>query len=512
MVCAGPDIFVVVAPHEGNIRGRFRRYIKEERFLPQKMNLMSTITFPEKGRRPGAIMEELEQLRGGDIRWKAGKTWSLVYYLDEEHDRLLQQAYDAYFSENYLNSFAFPSLQQMEREVVRMTADMLNGPRAVGAMTSGGTESILLAVNTCREWSKQRHRNGRKEILAPATVHPAFEKAAHLFGLNLVRAPVLHSGEADVEAMARLIGRDTLMLVASAPCYPYGIVDPVEKVAALAAQHGIPLHVDACVGGFVLPWAERLGYWNAPWDFRVPGVTSVSLDVHKFGFAAKGASLVMYRDMELMKHQFFVSTEFCGGIYVSPTLLGTRPGGAIAAAWASIRHLGAEGYVEITRRLMEGAERLKAFFRGTPGLELVGGPRLNLMAFRTTNNKPDIYVIGDFLEERGWMVDRQQRPACIHLTVMPSNLPSIEAYERDVCEALAYAREHPEAEKKGNAALYGLMARLPFRGVVGKNVVKLFEDLYRPEGEEGREEPGWMGAANRLLAAWNRLIKKGAVL
>lgn len=288
---------------------------------------MSTITFPEKGRRPGAIMEELEQLRKGDIRWKAGKTWSLVYYLDDEHDRLLQEAYDAYFSENYLNSFAFPSLQQMEREVVRMAADMLNGPQAVGAMTSGGTESILLAVYTCREWSKQRHRNGRKEILAPATVHPAFEKAAHLFGLDLVRAPVLPGGEADVEAMARLIGPETLMLVASAPCYPYGIVDPVEKIGALASQHGLPLHVDACVGGFVLPWAERLGYWDAPWDFRAPGVSSVSLDVHKFGFGAKGASLVMYRDMELMKHQFFVSTEFCGGIYVSPTLLGTRPGG-----------------------------------------------------------------------------------------------------------------------------------------------------------------------------------------
>lgn len=473
---------------------------------------MSTITFPEKGRLPGAIMEELEQLRREDIRWKAGKTWSLVYYLDEEHDHLLKQAYDAYFSENYLNAFAFPSLQQMEREVVRMAAGMLNNSLAVGAMTSGGTESILLAVYTYREWSRQRHRKGGCEILAPATVHPAFEKAAHLFGLRLVRAPILPGGEADVEAMARMIGPETLMLVASTPCYPYGIVDPVEKIGALAAQHDIPLHVDACVGGFVLPWAERLGYWKAPWDFRVQGVSSISLDIHKFGFGAKGASLIMYRDMELMKHQFFVSTEFCGGIYVSPTLLGTRPGGAIAAAWASIRHLGAEGYLTTTRRLMEGAERLRAFFRSTPGLELVGEPRLNLMAFRTQGNKPDIYVIGDFLEERGWMVDRQQRPACIHLTVMPSNLPSIEAYERDVREALSFASEHPEAEKKGNAALYGLMARLPFRGVVGKNVVKLFEDLYRPEGEKENAEPRWMGAANRLLAAWNRLIKKGAVL
>lgn len=474
---------------------------------------MPTITFPEKGRRPGAIMEELETLRKGDIRWKAGKTWSLVYYLDEEHDRLLQQAYDAYFSENYLNSFAFPSLQQMEREVIRMAADMLNNPQAVGAMTSGGTESILLAVHSCREWQQQRSRVCRREILAPATVHPAFEKAAQLFGLKLVRAPVLPGGEADVEAMVRLIGPETLMLVASAPCYPYGVVDPVEKMGALAAQRGIPLHVDACVGGFLLPWAERLGYWNALWDFRVPGVTSISVDLHKFGYAAKGASLILYRDMEMLKNQFFVSTEFRGGIYASPTLLGSRPGGAISAAWASIRHLGAEGYMDITRKLMDGAGRLRKFFRSTPGLELVGDPQLNLMAFRTTGNKPDIYVIADYLEERGWMVDRQQMPACIHLTVMPSNLASIAEYEQDICNALEFAREHPEAEAKGNAALYGMMARLPFRGVVGKNVVKLFEEIYKPEAElETGAWRRWVGPLNRLLAAWTRLGKKGAVL
>lgn len=473
---------------------------------------MKPVHFPEKGRSPGAILEDLKTLRREDIQWKAGKTWSLVYFLDEEHQSLLQDAYGAYFAENYLNSFVFPSLQHMELEVVRMAADMVNHPEAVGTMTSGGTESILLAVYTYREWSARQNRGKpRREIIAPATVHPAFEKAAHLLGLRLLRAPVGDNGAVDVQTMAGMIGPETLMLVVSAPCYPYGVVDEVAAAGKLAEAHGLPLHVDACVGGFLLPWAERLGYWDAPWDFRVPGVTSISLDIHKFGFGAKGASLVLYRSMDYLRHQFFISTEFRGGIYVSPTMAGTRPGGAIAAAWASIQHLGAEGYMEVTRRMLEGAERLRAFFESVPEMEVVGTPRLNLLAFRTVGNKPDIFVIGDYLEEKGWMVDRQQMPPCIHLTVMPSNLPAIENYEQDLRDALAYALAHPGAVAKGNAALYGMMARLPFRGVVGKNVSKVFEDLYR--GEEDMisgKEPAWMGMLNRLMAAWGRLIKKGA--
>ena len=473
---------------------------------------MERICFPEHGRSSGEILEDLERRRKGDVQWKAGKTWSLVYYLDEAHQDLLRSAYGGFFAENYLNSFVFPSLQQLERDVIRMGAELCRAPEAVGTMTSGGTESILLAVYTYREWARSNRRNRqRRVILAPSTVHPAFEKAAHLLDLELVRVPVRADKSADVAATARLIGPDTLMLVVSSPCYPFGVVDPVAEMGALADRCGLPMHVDACVGGFLLPWAEELGHWATPWDFRVSGVTSISLDVHKLGFAAKGASLILYRNMDWLKHQFFVSTEFPGGVYVSPTMLGTRPGGAIAAAWAAIQHLGAEGYREIVGNLLEAAGRLRRFFSYTPGLEVVGDSRLNLIAFRTVDNQPDIFAVGDFLEKRGWMVDRQQMPPCIHLTVLPSNLPVLAQYEEDVRAALAFARSHPGSVARGNAALYGVMARLPFRGMIGKNVRRLFQDLYQggeSVAEEGPGESWWMGLLNRFMAGVSRRKKR----
>lgn len=458
--------------------------------------------FPEKGQSPSSILDELDQLQQQDIPWKSGKTWSLIYYLDEAHQDLIQRAYDSYFSANYLNSFIFPGLQQMEREVVRMAAELCHGSGAVGGMSSGGTESILLAVLACREAARHKGRKERRrEILAPATVHPAFEKAAHLFGLQLVRIPVFEDRRLDVEAMKKQIGPETLMLVASAPCYPFGVIDPISQVAELAVEEGLPLHVDACVGGFLLPWAERLGYVEEPWDFRVEGVTSMSLDVHKFGFGAKGASVLLYRNMEQMKRQFFISTQFPGGMYVSPTLLGTRPGGAIAAAWAAIRHLGAEGYLATVQPLLQAADRIRAFIGEVPELELVGNSQLNILAYRTVDNQPDIFVLADFMEEKGWMVDRQQLPPCIHLTVLPTNLPVIEAYLKDLKAALQFAQTHPEATAKGHAALYGVMARLPFRGMIEKEVSHLFEALYGAgqEEETTTKSSRWMGLINRLL-------------
>ena len=473
---------------------------------------MEHVSFPSEGRRPEEILRELEERRGEDIRWKNGKVWSLVYYLNNEHNNLLQKAYTSYFSENYLNAFAFPSLKKMESEVLSITAQMLHNPQAVGTMSSGGTESIILAMFTYREWALHKYKNRKKKkILAPATVHPAFEKAAHLLDLELVRVPLDDHFRMDARALQKFLDKDCLVVVCGAPSYPYGIIDPVEDIARVAQENNLPLHVDACVGGFILPWAEKLGYWEEPWDFRVPGVTSISLDIHKFGFSAKGASLIMYRSMDYLRNQFFISTEFRGGVYVSPTILGTRPGGAIAAAWSTIQHLGQKGYMENTRRLIEGKNRLRDFFHSIPELEVLGNPKINLLAYRTKNNKPDIFVIADYLEEKGWLVDRQQLPPCIHLTILPSNLPAIDAYKEDVRAALDYALANPQAEAKGNAALYGMMARIPLRGMVKNNLVRLFENLYQPDPVEETSQVSnnskWMGAVNRLLAAGNRFLK-----
>lgn len=454
------------------------------------------------------LMKQLRERHHQDADWKAGKTWSLVYYAGEEHDHLLKQAYEEFFSENYLNPFAFKSLQNMEREVVRMTAGMLHGnEKAVGTMSSGGTESVLLAVYTYREWARHHHPHIKNpEIIAPQTIHPAFDKAAHLFGIRLHKTPVDEGRRAQPAEMEALINKNTILLVASAPSYPNGILDPIDPIATLAEKHRLPFHVDACIGGFMLPWMERLGIKIPHWDFRIPGVTSISADVHKFGFGPKGSSVILYRSMDYLKHQFIITTDYPGGIYISPTLMGTRPGGAIAAAWAGMNHLGESGYLSLAKKLMEATRRLKALLAKIPEIKIIGDPVMNIVSYSTEGDRPDIFVIADYLENKGWLVDRQQNPDCIHLTIMPTNAEVIDQYVNHLRSAIEFARGHPRAAGEGNAALYGLMARIPFRGMVEKNVRKLFEELYGGERSEQdatseiRRPPGWMGMVSRFLA------------
>jgi hypothetical protein len=290
-------------------------------------------------------------------------------------------------------------------------------------------------------------------------------------------------------------------------------MDPVEEIAAIATRHDLPMHVDACVGGFMLPWVEKLGYNIPPWDFRVNGVTSVSADVHKFGFGAKGASVLVYKNMKYLHHQFMVTTDYAGGIYISPTLLGSRAGGPIAAAWASLKHLGENGYLSMAKKLMDGTQKLLSGLTAIPGIRIVGTPCMNIISYTTRDNSPDIYVIADQLEDKGWMVERQQLPDCIHLTTLPTNVEVIDEYLSDLKAAYAYGVDHPEAITKGNAAVYGLIARVPFRGMVEKSVKKIMEDLYGDEetmeaeskGENDHvvaKSPAWMGMFNRLLSVW----------
>ncbi len=465
-------------------------------------------SLPAQGISRDDLMKQLRDRRHHDIDWKAGKTWSLVYYAGEEHDHLIKDAYEEYFSENYLNPFAFKSLQNMEHEVVRMTAGMLHGnEKAVGTMSSGGTESIMLAVYTYREWARHHHPHIKNpEIIAPQTIHPAFDKAAHLFGLLLHKTPVDEGRRAQPAEMEPHINKNTILLVASAPSYPNGILDPIDRIATLAEKYRLPFHVDACIGGFILPWMERLGLKIPYWDFRIPGVTSISADVHKFGFGPKGSSVILYRSMDYLKHQFIITTDYPGGIYISPTLMGTRPGGAIAAAWAGMKHLGESGYISLAQRLLEATRQLKALLVKIPEIKIIGDPVMNIVSYSTDGNQPDIFVIADYLEKQGWLVDRQQNPDCIHLTIMPTNIEVIDQYVNHLRSAIEFARGHPRATGQGNAALYGLMARIPFRGMVEKNVRKLFEELYGGERNEKDETAeihppsGWMGMVSRFLA------------
>jgi glutamate/tyrosine decarboxylase-like PLP-dependent enzyme len=435
---------------------------------------------PEHGIPREQILNDMQALRINDADWQSGHTWSLVYQASEEHTGFLKAAYGTLFSENGLNPIAFPSLRQFEAEVVRMTATMLNGDAAVaGTMTSGGTESLLMAVKTYRDWGKATKGIEHPNMVLPRTAHAAFGKAAHYFGVEPIWVDIAPDLRADVAAMQAAVTRDTVLLVGSAPNYPHGMIDPIEELADVAMEREVGMHVDACLGGFLLPWVERLGYPIPPFDFRVAGVTSMSADVHKYGYAAKGASTVLYRTADLRRYQFHVATGWPGGIYASPSMAGTRPGGAIAAAWAALHAMGQDGYLAIAQEIMTAAHRLIDGVSAIDGVRVLGTPPASVFAFESDSTDVDIYAFGDALEARGWHMDRQIAPASLHVMVTsPAHGEVVDEFLADLSASVEYVRRNPAASQQGQAALYGMMTTLPDPTMVDEVVLQMLDGLY----------------------------------
>ena len=442
-----------------------------------------TASIPTSGRPLDDILGDLRAKGTADAKWREGRVFSLVYHAGEEHEHVVQRAHALYASANLLNPMAFGSLKQIEREIIEMAAGLFHGPpTAVGTVTSGGTESILCAVAAYRDRARRKKPWILwPELVVPTTIHPAFDKAAHYFGVKLVKVPVGPDYRADVRAMAKAIGWRTIGICASAPQYAHGVVDPIEELAALAHKKGLPMHVDACVGGFILPWLERLGRPVPRWDFRNAGVTSISADLHKYGYAGKGASTLVWRSIDDMRHQIFVATDFPGGIYASPTLLGTRPGGPIAAAWATLQSFGVAGYLALAKQAADTADRLRAGIVAIPGLVLVGKSDSTIVSYAAIGM--NVYALADRLEARGWTIDRQQRPASIHLTVTANHAPVVDDYLRDLRAAVDEVRANPKLAKSGSAPMYGMAAKMPVRRLVAGSVRKVIADLYAPGGQ-----------------------------
>ncbi len=457
---------------------------------------------PAKGVDGAALLAQLESLRAGDTDWRNGRVFSLVYHASDEHLALLKAASTTFFCENGLNPMAFKSLKRMEHEVVRMAAGLMNGTDdVVGTMTSGGTESLLLAVKTYRDWArKTKPWILFPEMVLPATAHVAFDKGGHYFGVKIRWAPVGADHRVDVKAVKRLINRNTILLVGSAPQYPHGVVDPIAELGELAQKKGLPLHVDACVGGFMLPFVERLGHYVPSWDFRVPGVTSISADLHKYGYTAKGASVILYRDMSWLKHQFFVSTDWPGGIYASPSIPGTRAAGPIAAAWTGLQAMGIEGYMDLTKKALEACDRMKAGIAAIDGIKVIGSEHCTIVTWTSTEKAVDVYAVADQLEDRGWQVDRQQHPACVHCTMTSNHLPIVDDYLRDLREAVAFVRQNPTVKSRGNAAMYGMMAKVPVRAMVRSAVGRVMEGMYGKEGTVDLSASQGDGFVDKLIA------------
>jgi glutamate/tyrosine decarboxylase-like PLP-dependent enzyme len=374
--------------------------------------------FPEKGEDPAAVLDELAALKADDVKWRHNKVFSLVYTAGDEIHDLLEEAHRLYLFENALNTEAFPSIRRIQADVLKAVADLLNGGEtAAGFTTSGGTESILMAVKVAREWGRDQGIT-EPEMVLPTSAHAAFAKGSHYFGVRSVRVDVGADYRADVDAMAAALTPNTVLLVGSAPTYPQGVVDPITDIAALAADRGVLCHVDACMGGFLLPFLERLGRFDVPWDFRVPGVTSISADLHKYGYAAKGISTVTYRTRDLRRYQAFMFDGWLGGAYGSPSMPGTRPAGPLAAAWAVLHHLGAEGYLRLVEAAHDAALIIRAGVDAQPGLRIVGNPDATLLAIAAEEGSDlDVFAVGEALHRRGWYLDRQTPPDSLHATV-----------------------------------------------------------------------------------------------
>jgi len=427
---------------------------------------------PTKSQARESVLSALERARANDAKWKSGRTFSLVYWAGDDVLQLLHDAFFAYFSENALNPMAFPSLRRFENEVVAMSGALLGHENTFGAMTSGGTESILMAVKTARDWARESMpRVSDPEIVVPASVHPAFEKAGHYFGVRVVHAPLDESMRADVAAMRELVTPKTIMLVGSSPAYPHGVIDPIEDIASLAQENKILCHVDACVGGFMLPFARKLGRAIPPFDFSVPGVTSMSADVHKYGWAAKGASVILYRTRELRRHQYVAYTDWPGGLYGSPSAPGTRPGGPIAAAWAVMNYLGEEGYVRLAKKTLDTSDEILAGIRSIPELEVLGDPAMSVFAFGSQSL--DVYALGDAMQALGWYLDRQQRPASLHMMITPAHEKIAGEVIADLKKCVASVKSGKTSE--GSAAMYGMLGAMPDRAAVRDLVLEVLD-------------------------------------
>jgi glutamate/tyrosine decarboxylase-like PLP-dependent enzyme len=393
------------------------------------------MTFPERGLPKDALLARMREMKQADADWRGGRTFSLVYPAGEDVDEVLREAAELYLFENALNPFRFPSLRRMEDDVVAFAADLLHaGPDAGGAMTSGGTESILMAVLTARERARAERGVTRPQLAVPFSAHPAFAKAAHVLGLELVQIPLGPDHRADLAAAGRLIGDRTALVVGSAPNYPFGVVDPIPELAALAAARGIAFHTDACLGGFLLPFLEALGEPVPPFDFRVPGVSTLSADVHKYGYCIKGASVILHRDKaHLHRHQLFLFDRWPGGTYGSFAMAGARPSAPIAAAWAVLHYLGREGYLRLAREVRDTTRKLRAGIDAIPGLRVLGEPAMSVLAFGS--NGPDLFAVGDAMDARGWHLDRQKGPDALHLMVSPMHARVADAFLADLREA-----------------------------------------------------------------------------
>ncbi|MBF8283340.1 MAG: hypothetical protein HW378_2255 [Anaerolineales bacterium] len=471
-----PSVRATIEKEYDGIMGELEGAVK-----PYTRDFPAFSRLPERGRDREEILDEMEAIKAREeSRWKDGFVSGAVYHGDDTHIDFLNRVYALNSQTNSLHADIWPSAAKFESEVVAMTAHMLGagaGGDICGTLSSGGTESILLAMKTYRDWARDRKGITRPEIVAPVTAHAAFDKAAQYFSVKIIRTPVGADYRADVNAVKRAISRNTIVMVGSAPTFPHGVVDPIEELSELARKRGIGFHTDACLGGFLLPWAERLGYKVPAFDFRLPGVTSISADTHKYGYAAKGTSAILYRGAELRRYQYFTAADWPGGLYFSPTFAGSRPGALAAVCWAAMVAMGEQGYLQAAKKILETAAVIRKGVEAIPELRVLGDS-LWIIAF--ASEAVDIYKIVDYMSQRRWNLNALHKPPAAHLcvTLRHTQTGVAERFMDDLRSAVGHVKAHPE-ERGGMAPVYGMAATLPLRGVVGDMLKRYIDLLYK---------------------------------
>lgn len=458
-------------------------------FKPYRGRFESYRRLPAKGRDKESILHELSTMATEeDAHWKTGQVSGTYYHAGEEHRAFLDQVFSFFSHVNVLQVDLCPSMSKLESEIVAMTAKMLNGDAAkahdphdevCGTVTSGGTESILMAMKVYRDQARTERGITEPEIIMPVTAHPAFNKAGDYFGIKLVRAPVRAPDFlVDIAAVEALINDNTVALVGSAGNYPYGFIDPLEQLSDLALEHGLGFHVDGCLGGFILPWAEKLGYDVPTFDFRLPGLTSMSADTHKYGFGPKGTSVILYRNQKLRRYQLYQIPDWPGGIYASPSMTGSRSGGLIASTWAAMVYLGEEGYLKAAEALLATADEIKRGIAEITELDLIGDP-IFVISFRS--DVVDVYHIHDFMKSKGWRFNILQLPPALHFGVtMPQTMvPDLaQRLVRDLRGGVEYACSAAGTPAQ-SGAMYALAGLVDGQAMQTEMIFSIFDYLYQ---------------------------------
>ncbi|GMI34453.1 hypothetical protein TeGR_g3720 [Tetraparma gracilis] len=418
---------------------------------------------PKKGVPSGELMKMGEALKLTHSGFKSGQKWGGIYHTAGSESTHLQSSFWGMFnSTNTLYPGTFPAIRKFEAEIISMVASMCSPPSVpvVGLLSSGGTESILLAALAYREQGLARGITS-PEIVCCETAHPAIHKACKYFGIKLVKCPMDSKCAMTAATAKPYITSSTVALYASAPTFPHGVVDDIPGLSDLALARGIGLHVDNCLGGFLLSFMKSNGLLHKPFDFEVPGVTTMSVDLHKYGGSNKGNSVCLFRTEELRQSTYMPSWDGCEGLYVTPTIQGSRSGATISAAWSTLMNTGVNGYDVVAKNHHSTLEKARAAVEAIDGIELLVTPDAAILPMVASDKKIDIYLIASRMEKKGWNLFTGQNPPCLGLCIGDVHLKMLDTWVKDLTESVAHVQAHPDEKPTGNAAVYGSASTIP---------------------------------------------------